>query len=102
MALIAGDTAYTYLCTMSAALPMLYILYVFLSALQGMGNSMAALVSGIVELGLRLAVSAVVAYTGYRSGIFTAEVAAWTGSAIFLVISYLVSMKKIAKKDPLS
>lgn len=102
MALIAGDTAYTYLCTMSAALPMLYILYVFLSALQGMGNSMAALVSGIVELGLRLAVSAVVAYTGYRSGIFTAEVAAWTGSAIFLVISYLVSMKKITKKDPLS
>ena len=102
MALIAGDTAYTYLCTMSAALPMLYILYAFLSALQGMGNSMAALVSGIVELGLRLSVSAAVAYTGYRTGIFAAEVAAWTGSAIFLVISYLANMKKLTKKDPLS
>ena len=102
MALIAVDTAYTYLCTMSAALPMLYTLYVFLSALQGMGNSVAALISGIVELALRLGVAALVAYTGYRSGIFAAEVAAWTGSAVFLVISYFINIRKIIKKNPLS
>ena len=102
MALIAVDTAYTYLCTMSAALPMLYNLYVFLSALQGMGNSVAALISGIVELALRLGVAALVAYTGYRSGIFAAEVAAWTGSAVFLVISYFINIRKIIKKNPLS
>ena len=100
MALIAGDTAYTYLCAMSAALPMLYLLYVFLSALQGMGNSVAAMVSGIVELSLRLGVSITVAITGYRTGLFAAEVAAWTGAAIFLSISYFASIRKL-EKNPL-
>jgi hypothetical protein len=67
-----------------------------------MGNSVAALISGIVELALRLGVAALVAYTGYRSGIFAAEVAAWTGSAVFLVISYFINIRKIIKKNPLS
>ena len=55
-----------------------------------------------VELALRLGVAALVAYTGYRSGIFAAEVAAWTGSAVFLVISYFINIRKIIKKNPLS
>ena len=89
---IAGDTAYTYLSVMSVCLPILYLLYVYLSALQGMGNTIGPLVSGIVEFVIRVGISMAVGYTGFQSGIFGAEVAAWTGSMVYLMVSYYRNM----------
>ncbi len=96
----AGQTAYLYLCTMSAALPVLYILYVYLSALQGIGSSGSALVSGIIELCLRVGVSLYIAWTGWRNGIFIAEVGAWFGAAVFLVLSYLHKIRQMEMTVP--
>ena len=93
----AGDTAYQYLCFMAVSLPVLYLLYIFQSALQGMGNTLAPMASGILEFCLRVGLSAVVGYTGYQTGIFGAEVSAWYGAAIFLGISYLISIRKHTK-----
>ena len=62
LALEAGETAYRYLCCMSAALPVLYILYVYMSALQGMGNTIAPMLSAVFELVIRIGVSIAVAY----------------------------------------
>ena len=84
----AGDTAYTYLSVMSICLPILYLLYVYLFALQGLGNTMGPLLSGIIEFVIRVGISFLVGYTGFQSGIFGAEVAAWTGSTIYLMITY--------------
>lgn len=91
----AVDTAYRYLTTMAVSLPMLYLLYVYLSALQGMGNGVMPMLSGILEFCLRVGLSSLVAYTGYRNGIFAAEVSAWYGAAIFLTISYYRQIRRI-------
>ena len=84
----AGNTAYTYLFIMSVFLPILYMLYVYLSALQGMGNTKVPLFSGVIEFVIRVGIALTVGFTGYKSGIFGAEVVAWTGSMVYLMVNY--------------
>ena len=84
----AGQIAYRYLCVMASCLPVLYMLYLLISVLQGLGDTVRPMISGIVELVLRSAVAGIVAYTGYKMGIFGAEVAAWIGSALYLWYHY--------------
>ena len=98
----AGNIAYWYLCAMSVSLPILYLLYVYQSGLQGMGNTVVPMISGILEFCLRVSLSAVVAFTGFQYGIFGAEVSAWWGAAIFLMIGYFRHYKKAQKRYPLS
>ena len=93
----AGETAYRYLCVMSVSLPVLYLLYVFLSALQGLGRTVSTMVSGIVEFLLRVGFSMLVGWSGYQNGIFGAEVSAWFGAAAFLSASYLHYIRKLQK-----
>ena len=82
----AGNVAYH-------CLPILYILYLLLSAMQGLGDTVRPMISGVVELGLRVAVSVTVAYTGYQTGIFGAEVVAWIGATVYLLHHYRKRMK---------
>ena len=100
LALAAGETAYQYLCAMSVSLPVLYLLYVYMSALQGMGNTVATMYSAAFELAIRVAVSMLVAYLGFREGIFIAEVGAWIGGAITQALGYILQIKKINKPSP--
>ena len=93
----AGDTAYMYLAVMSAFLAILYLLHAYRSALQGMGNTVIPMVSGIIEFVMRVGVAAVIGMTGYENGIFYAEVAAWAGAVVILVISYYRSAAKLGK-----
>ena len=97
LAIEAGETAYRYLCCMSAALPILYILYVYMSALQGMGNTIAPMYSAVFELAIRIGVSLAVAYVGYRDGIFIAEVGAWIGGAATQALGYVLQIRKLPK-----
>ena len=92
--------AYAYLCVLAVFLPVLYLLYVFLSALQGMGYTFTTFISGILELLLRVAVTSIVAYTGYQMGIFGAEISAWIGSAIFLFLHYVKKLKTLLTSQP--
>ena len=80
--------AYFYLCTMSIFLPFLYLLYVFLSALQGMGYTFSTFISGIIELIIRIVVAGIIFWTGYKIGIFGAEIIAWIGATLFLAIHF--------------
>ena len=91
----AGQIAYRYLCVMASCLPVLYMLYLLISVLQGLGDTVRPMISGIVELVLRSAVAGIVAYTGHKTGIFGAEVAAWIGSALYLWYHY----RKWARKE---
>ncbi len=93
-AALAGEIAFRYLCVMASCLPVLYILYLLLSALQGLGDSVRPMISGMVELGLRVAIAGIVAYTGYKTGIFCAEIAAWLGATVYLLYHYRKRMKK--------
>ena len=97
LALEAGETAYRYLCLMSVSLPILYLLYVYMSALQGMGNTVAPMWSAAFELAIRLTVAFTVAYLGVRSGIFWAEVGAWYGGAVTQALGYVLQIRKLLK-----
>ena len=97
LAMAAGETAYRYLCCMSASLPVLYVLYVYMSALQGMGNTVAPMLSAVFELVIRIGVSIIVACIGFREGIFIAEVGAWFGGAATQVLGYCLQIRKLPK-----
>ena len=94
----AGSIAYLYLSAMSVSLPVLYLLYVYQSALRGMGNTVVPMVSGMLEFVIRVSLSFLVGYTGVQYGIFGAEVSAWWGAAIFLIIGYFICYKNLRKK----
>lgn len=93
-AVIAGDIAYRYLCVMASCLPVLYILYLLLFALQGLGDTLRPMYSGLIELVLRLLVAGAVSYTGYHMGIFGAESAAWIGATVYLTFHFRKRMKQ--------
>lgn len=90
----AGAVAWRYLLFMSLALSALYLLYVYRSALQGMGNTVIPMLSGILEFIMRTGmVLGLTAFVG-SDGIFWAEISAWIGAAVLLGISYYVIMAK--------
>lgn len=95
--LAAGNTAYLYLCFMSGALPMLYLLYVYRSALQGMGNTLIPLLSGITEFVIRVGGAIIIGITLWQNGIFIAEVGSWVGAAILLCAAYYYQAGKMGK-----
>ena len=99
LALEAGEAAYRYLCLMSVSLPVLYVLYVYMSALQGMGNTVAPMWSASFELLIRLAVAFTVAQLGIRSGIFWAEVGAWYGGGVTQTLGYFLQIRKLKKQN---
>ena len=98
LALEAGNTAYQFLCCMSVSLPVLYVLYVYMSALQGMGNTVFPMYSAAFELVIRIAVAFIVAQIGFREGIFFAEVGAWFGGAATQFLGYVIQSRKLPKK----
>ncbi|MBQ4353281.1 MAG: MATE family efflux transporter, partial [Clostridia bacterium] len=93
----AGNTAYHYLSVMASCLPVLYLLHAYRSALQGMGNTVIPMVSGIVEFVMRVGAALIIGMTGHRTGIFWAEVAAWAGAAVLLMASYYLSVCRLGK-----
>ena len=90
--------AYLYLCVMSMFLPFLYLLYVFLSALQGMGYTVSTFISGIIELFIRIVIAGIVSLTGYKLGIFGGEIIAWIGATIFLALHFHRKIKILLQK----
>ncbi len=88
--------AYLYLAVMSLCLPILYILHVTRSVIQGMGNTVLPMASGIAEFFMRALTAVFLPLLIGETGIFYAEIMAWTGAVVILVISYFVVMKKAA------
>jgi len=81
--------AYHYLSIMSVCLPILYYLHVTRSALQGLGNTLLPMLSGVLEFVMRVfAALALPRFVG-ESGIFYAEVLAWLGADAVLALSWL-------------
>lgn len=94
---MAGEVAYRYLFIMSSMLPVLYLLYAYRSALQGMGNTTVPLVSGILEFIVRVGGAVIIAHTLWQDGIFFAEVGAWLAATILLTATYYIKAAKLDK-----
>lgn len=82
------QVAYHYLFIMAICLPILYLLHIYRSALQGLGNTFIPMCSGIVELIMRVVVALFLPLLIGQEGIYYAEVVAWLGAVILLYASY--------------
>ncbi len=92
------QVAYFYLAVMSVCLPILYLLHVTRSAIQGMGNTLLPMVSGIAEFLMRALTAALLPLAVGETGIFFAEVMAWAGADVILVVSYWKIMRETAAR----
>ncbi len=80
--------AYRYLVVMSLGLPMLYLLFGYRTTLQGVGDTFIPMISGFVELAMRILCALILpAFLG-EWGVYIAEIAAWVGAAVLLMWGY--------------
>ena len=91
--------AYEYLTCGSIMLFALYLISVYRSALQGLGDTVIPMFSGFVELAFRLTMVFILPHFIYEWGIYCSEVSAWFASAVMLGIFYFLRAKKLGK-DP--
>ncbi|MBP3634488.1 MAG: MATE family efflux transporter, partial [Oscillospiraceae bacterium] len=90
----ALDVAARYLVNMILSLPVLYLVYVHRSALQGTGNSSWSLISGIFEA-LSRVVMAKLFFVLYGTAVlFWTEPFAWLTAWVFVLVPYLFYQKK--------
>lgn len=90
--------AFEYLWVMSVFLPVLYVLHVVRSAVQGMGRSVLTMLSGFAEFLVRTSVALLLpALIGYQA-LFYGEVLAWIGAVAELLIAYFWSVRQLAKQ----
>ena len=91
------EFGYDFLKIMAAGLPMLYLLFVYRTTLQGLGDTVVPMASGFVELALRIGSALLLpALIGYW-GVYLAEIAAWTGAGIFLIIGCYRRLRMIGR-----
>ena len=93
------EIGYDFLRVMAAGLPMLYLLFVYRSTLQGLGDTVIPMVSGFVELALRVGAALLLPVLLGYWGVYIAEIAAWVGAGIFLIIGCYHRLKKINGRD---
>ena len=89
------DVAETYLRFMLAALFVLYLLYVYRSALQGMGDTLTPMLSGMAELVMRVGTALILPQFMGRDGIYFAEPAAWLAAELLLMLTYFKTIRRI-------
>lgn len=93
----ALDVAYRYLAIMSVFLPILYILHITRSCIQGLGNTMLPMVSGIAEFVMRTGAAMLLPLVFGENGILYAEVLAWLGADMILIPSYFYVIRRVSK-----
>lgn len=90
---------YEYLTMMSLGLPVLYVLHIYRSALQGMGNTLMPMTSGLAEFVMRTGAALTLpGWIGYR-GVFWAEILAWVGADFILLPSYLRMFARMPREE---
>ena len=77
---------------------MLYLLFVYRSTLQGLGNTFIPMISGFVELAMRVGSALLLPRLLGVYGIYTAEIAAWIGAAVLLIIFCYRDLARISAR----
>ena len=91
----AAVVAWRFLRIMSSFLWVLYILHIVRSVIQGMGNTVIPLVSGIFEFIMRTGATLILPVLFGENGILFAEVLAWMGADLVLIPGYFYMRKKL-------
>lgn len=93
------EVAYQYLIIMAAFLWTTYLMHVFRGTLQGMGNSICPMLSGIVEFIARVGCVMLLPRFIGQTGLFFMDGMAWASAGVFLGICYFVQMHFIKKRE---
>ncbi len=91
--------AYDYLRVMASCLWVLYLLFVFRSTLQGLGDTFIPMISGFVELVCRVVLIFVMPRFFGMESIYFVEVFAWSGAIILLVGSCLKRIRDLKEGE---
>ena len=90
---------YDFLRVMAVGLPMLYLLFIYRTTLQGLGDTVIPMASGFIELALRIASALLLpAVIGYW-GVYLAEIAAWIGAGVFLIMGCYRRLKMTGRRS---
>lgn len=94
----AMEVAYRFLVIMASFLFILYLLHIYRSALMGLGDTMIPMVSGFVEMVVRIGSAMLLPMAIGQDGVFWAEVGAWAGAAVLLVSFYFVRVSRLSQR----
>ena len=70
-------------------------LFIYRNALQGMGDTTTPMLSGFLELGMRILAAYLLVRPLQFLGLCIADISAWVGAEIYLMIVYYRTMRKI-------
>ena len=85
----------TYLRFMAVPLPILYLLHLYRCALQGMGDTVIPMWSGIIELVMRISIALLLPHLIGQIGIYFAEVGAWIGAELILMTTFYLRQHRL-------
>jgi len=95
------DTGVRQLNMLALLLPVLCVLFLYRSALQGVGNALISMLSGLLELLVRVGSLVILTPLLGEAGVMLAECVGWAPVALLLLISYYVVFRGIVKKQSL-
>ena len=90
------QSGYTYLVVLALLIPLMFLLCLYRSGLQGMGSTFAPTLSGFIELGIRLAIVLLLPGLWGRWAVYLANPLGWVGAALLLGVSYHRQYKRRA------
>ena len=90
---------YRYLCFMGVSLFALYLLFVLRSALQGLGDTVTSMFSGVLELFMRSGCALLLPLLMGEWGVYTAGIISWYGAAALLAVSCRKRLRLISRQE---
>ncbi len=96
------STAYLYLQIMCIPLSILYILHIYRASLQGLGNTLVPMISGLAELTMRVGSAYILSRYIGSSAVFYAEPLAWFGADCILILAYYLTYRRWKKRLQMS
>ena len=92
--------SYIYLCVVAFSMWVLALLFIFRYSLQGLGQSFVPTFAGIMELVMRGVCAVCLVGSFGFTGACLANPMAWSGSAVPLVITFFITMRRLTLSMP--
>ena len=94
------DAGVQQLTVYSIGLPLLCLLFLYRSALQGIGNTFIPMLSGIFEFLLRIVTVVTLTPIWDKWGVYLSDAFGWVAATSLLVISYYIVFKRLYAQSP--
>lgn len=93
----AMEYGLNFLRCITVFLPILYILHLYRSTIQGLSDGFIPMISGFLELLMRIGGALLLPLLFGKEGLYAVEVLAWSGAVIILVPAYYLKQKNFER-----